>query len=63
MTCMDRHDTSPPLHSMIPNTSTLPHLIFLVTPSLSMHSTPFLFHQPQAIPQSSTPTPGANPSH
>jgi hypothetical protein len=49
MTCMDCHDTSPPLHSMIPNTSTLPHVISLVTFSSSIDSTPFLFHQPHAI--------------
>jgi hypothetical protein len=44
MTCMDYHDTSPPLHLMIPNASTLLHLISLVTPSSSTHSTPFLPH-------------------
>jgi hypothetical protein len=47
----------------IPNASTLPHLVSLVTHSLSTHSTPFLPHQPWAIPQSSVFTLNALPSH
>jgi hypothetical protein len=63
MTCMDHHDTFPPLHPMIPSVFTLRHPISSVTPSSSTHSTPFLPHQPWAIPQSPILTLGAHPSH
>jgi hypothetical protein len=62
MTCMDRHDTSLPLHLIIPNASILPHQVSLVMLSLSTHSTPFLPHEPWVIPQSPITILGAHPS-
>ncbi len=63
MIYMDYHETSLPPHLMIHTAFTLLHLISLITPSLSSHSTSCLLHQPQAIPQSSILTPRAYPSH
>ncbi len=60
---MDYHETSPPLHPMIPTKFTLLHQVSSVAFSLSSHFTPSLLHQPQAIPQSSVYTLGAHPSH
>jgi len=59
MTCMDYHETSLPLHSMIPTTSILPHPVFSIMLSLSSNFTPCLLH----YPQSTITTPGAHPSH
>jgi len=42
MTCMDSHETSPPLHWMIPITFTLLHPVSLIAHSLSSHFTPCL---------------------
>jgi hypothetical protein len=63
MTCMDRHETSSTLHSMISIVSTLPHLVSLVAPSLFSHFTPCLSHQPRVNAQSSVPISSAHSSH
>jgi hypothetical protein len=63
MTCMDCHETSLPLHRMIPITFILPHPVFSITPILSSNFRPCLLHQPRAIPQSTISTPSAHPSH
>jgi hypothetical protein len=60
---MDYHETSLPLHVMIPTTSTLFHPVSLVTPSSSSHFTSWLPHQSHVILQSSILTPRAYPSH
>jgi hypothetical protein len=41
---MDHHDTFLSPHTMIPNISTLPHLVSLVTPNSSTQFTPSLIH-------------------
>jgi hypothetical protein len=63
MICMDHHDTSSPLHLIIPSASILPHQVSLVILNSSTHSTASLPHQPWVIPQSPIITLRAHQSH